>query len=165
MLVYIQPHAFATLNDGVGGVGVWNMMTGDQVKYINIDFKLKRIKTNRSQVILSPCSCDNCGMGPVGSIFIFVFDASELSDPKVPAENVSWRELLHSEEVGNAESVEAAVNNTGIVAVFQNPEKQGQGCATTIKTLEFWRAERATEDVQRNSLGKMEREKKDAVLL
>ena len=135
------------------------MMTGDYVKYIKLDFKLKRIKTNGSEVIVSPCACDNCGMGPVGSNYIFVFDASELSDPNVPAENVSWRELLHSGEAGNAKSVEADINNTGIVAVFQNPE--GQGYATTIKTLEFWRAKCATEDVERNSLGTMEREGKE----
>ena len=163
MLVYIQPHAFVVLN-GQNGVEVWNMMTGDHVKHINIDVRLKRIKTNGSEVILSPaiCGCDICEMRPsenFGKNFIFVFNASELSDPNVSAENVSWRELLPSREAGNPGSVEADINNTGIVAVFPKPEEQRQGHATTIKTFEFWRAECATVEDERNSLGKMERER------
>ena len=161
-VVYIQPHAFVLGMQT--GVGVWNMMTGDHVKHINIDIRLKGIKTNGNEVILSPsyCSCHRCGMRSnvnFGSNFILVFDASELSDPNVPAENVRWREHLHSGEMGNASNVEAAINNTSIVAVFLKPEKQSQGHATAIKTFEFWRAEFPTEDDERNSLGKMERER------
>ena len=141
------------------------MMTGDHVKHINIDIRLKGIKTNGNEVILSPsyCSCHRCGMRSnvnFGSNFILVFDASELSDPNVPAENVRWREHLHSGEMGNASNLEAAINNTSIVAVFPNPKKQRQGHATKIKTFEFWRAECPTEgDDERKSLGKMERER------
>ena len=143
------------------------MMTGDHVKHINIDVRLKGIGTNGSEVILSTAyyCCPWCA--PVmrssvnfGSNFILVFDASELSDPNVPAENVRWREFLHSGEVGNASNVEAAINNTSIVAVFPRPEKGRRGYATTIKTFEFWRAECSTEEEdERNSLGKMERER------
>ena len=93
-------------------------------------------------------------MEAVKSKYIFVFNASELSDPNVPAENVRCREFLHSGEIGNAANMEAAINNTGIVAVFPKPRY-----ATTIKTLEFWRAECETEEDERISLGKMERER------
>ena len=166
MLVYIQPHAFVLNRQN--GVGVWNMMTGDHVKHINIDVRLKGIGTNGREVILNTayyCQCGYCvslwSSTNFGSKYILVFDASELSDPNVPAENVRWRELLHSGEVGNTTSnVEAAINSTGIVAVFPMQEKQRQRCATTIKTLEFWRAESATEEHdERNSLGKLERER------
>ena len=165
MLVYVQPYAFVLSREN--GVGVWDMMTGDHVKHINIDVRLKGIGTNGSEVILSTAyyCCPWCA--PVmrssvnfGSNFILVFDASELSDPNVPAENVRWREFLHSGEVGNASNVEAAINNTSIVAVFPRPEKGRRGYATTIKTFEFWRAECSTEEEdERNSLGKMERER------
>ena len=91
---------------------------------------------------------------------ILVFDASKLADPNVPAENVRWRELLHSGEVGNTSNVEASINNTGSVEVFPRPEKERQGYATTIKKFEFWRADCTTEEEdERNSLGKMERER------
>ena len=95
----------------------------------------------------------------VESNYIFVFDAPELSDPSVPAENVRWREFLHSGEIGNASNVEADINKTGIVAVFPKPEEnQRQGPATMVKTFEFWRAECANEEEERHSLGKTERE-------
>ena len=42
VLVYIQPHAFVLSMQT--GVGVWNMMTGNHVKHINIDVRLKGIK-------------------------------------------------------------------------------------------------------------------------
>jgi len=155
-LVYIQPHAFVVLN-GQKGVQVWNMMTGDHVKHINIDAWLNRIKTNGSEVILF--SCEMRPRGNFGNNFIFVFDASELSDPNVSAENVSWRELLHSGEAGKARNLEAAINNTGIIAVFASLDLERQEYEMTIKTFEFWRAECATEDNERNSLGKMERER------
>ena len=139
------------------------MMTGDHVKHINIDVRLKGIGTNGSEVILSTAYCHCCvnrSNVNFGSNYILVFDASELSDPNVPAENVRWREFLHSGEVGNARNVEAAINSTGIVAVFSKQEKQRQGHATTVKTFEFWRAEcTAEEDDERNSLTKMERER------
>ena len=166
MLVYIQPHAFVLNRQN--GVGVWNMMTGDHVKHINIDVRLRGIGTNGSEVILSianSCQCGFCGSrwfnSNFGSNCILVFDASELSDLNVPAENVRWREFLPSGQVGNVGNVEVAVNNTGIVAVFPRQDKERQGYVTTIKTFEFWRSESATEELEdeRNSLGKMERER------
>ena len=158
MLVYIQPHAFVVLNRQ-NGVGVWNMMTGDHVKHINNDFRLKKIKTNGNEIIFSRCCCRTCQMEleAVESNYIFVFDAPELSNPNVPAENVRCRELMHSGEVGNTRNVEAAINNTGIVAVFPKPEEQRQGYATAIKTFEFWRGQCATEEDERICLGKMVR--------
>ena len=95
-----------------------------------------------------------------GSSYMLLFNTSQLSDTNVAAENVRWREFLHSGEVGNASNVEAAINNTSIVAVFPRPEKGRRGYATTIKTFEFWRADCSTEEEdERNSLGKMERER------
>ena len=161
MLVYVQPHAFVLNREN--GVGVWDMMTGDHVKHINIDVSLQGIGTNGSEVVLSTSYCCHRCMGSTvnfGSNFILVFDASELSDPNVPAENVRWREFLHSGEVGDASNVESAINSTGIVAVFPRQEKQGQGYAMVIKTFEFWRADCTTEEEdEKNSLGKMESER------
>ena len=155
MLIYIQPHAYVLNRQNE--VGVWNMMTGDQVKRININVSLAQIKSNGSEVILSRCCCQTCWMEQeaVESSYIFVFDAAELSDPSIPAESVRWREFLPSGEVGNASNVEAAINKTSIVAVFPKAEEQRQGHAMTIKTFEFWRAESPTEEDERNSLGKM----------
>ena len=164
MLVYIQPHAFVLNRQN--GVGVWNMMTGDHVKHINIDVRQKGIGTNGSEVILSTAyCCRECAMDSSAkswSNYILVFDASELSDPNVPAENVRWRELLHREQVGNTTRLEAAINKTGIVAVFPKQEKEGKESATTIKTFEFWRAECATEkeEDERNSLAKVKDERR-----
>ena len=153
MIVYIQPHVYVLNRQA--GVGVWDMMTGDHVKHINIDIRLKGIGTNGNEVIVNTSRCHNCRTNVnFGSNSILVFEASELSDPNVPADNVRWRELLHS--VGNTSIVEAAINDTGIVAVFPKMEK-GETCATVIKTFDFWRAGCGEEP--RNSLGKMERER------
>ena len=166
MLVYIQPHVFVLKGQVGAGVEVWNMMTGDLVKHIDIDVRQKGIGTNGSEVILSTAyCCPECATDPDAkswSNYILVFNAAELSDPNVPAENVRWRELLHREQVGDTNIVEAAINKTGIVAVFPKQEKEGKESATMIKTFEFWRAECATEkeEDERNSLAKVNDERR-----
>merc|ERR1712130_1015730 len=120
------------------------------MKHIDIDVRQKGIGTNGSEVILSTAyCCPECATDPDAkswSNYILVFNAAELSDPNVPTENVRWRELLHREQVGDTNIVEAAINKTGIVAVFPKHLSESKGSATMIKTFEFWRAECSTDN-------------------
>ena len=79
----------------------WRLFeTGDQVKRINIDISFNSIGTNEHEIILStgytrhlrdtvnfPNSC------------VIIFTLSELVDPKIPGEEVEWREFLPTEEL------------------------------------------------------------------
>ena len=162
MLVYVEPHAFVL--DGGDGVRVWNLKTGQYVKHVNIDMTFNSIGTNGHQIILSTkfnrylrdtVNFNSC---------VVFFTASELADPGLPAEEVEWREFLRAEEVGLVR-VDTAINHTGFVAVFPKSESSQCNCdhcketgILIVKQFDFWRSG-GRDGGQRNSLGKMERER------
>ena len=78
-------------------VEVLNLMTGEQVKQVNIK-RFNSIGTNGHQVILSTGYLRDT-VNFINSC-INVFMALELADPKVPAEEVEWREFLRTGEGG-----------------------------------------------------------------
>ena len=162
MLVYVEPHAF--ILNGDDGVEVWNLKTGEHVKHVNIDMRFNSIGTNGQQIILS--TGYNRHLRDTVNFTnscVVVFRASELGDPKVPAEEVEWREFLRTGEVG-VTRVDAAINRTGFVAVFPKLETRQQSHSSNdagkliVKQFDLWRADGANGGA-RNSLSKMERER------
>ena len=161
MLVYVEPHAFVL--NGDDGVEVWNLMTGEHVKHVNIDMRFNSIGTNGHQIILS--TGYNRYMRDTvnfNNSCVVVFTTSELADPEVPAEEVEWRQFLRTGEVGVVR-VDAAINHTGFVAVF--PKNENRQCHSSddtglliVKQFDFWRAD-GTIGGERNSLAKLEKER------
>ena len=144
-------------------------MTGEHVKQVNIK-RFNSIGTNGHQVILSTGYLRDT-VNFINSC-INVFMALELADPKVPAEEVEWREFLRTGEVGVVR-VDAAINRTGFVAVFPKNERRPgmhlwrRQCSSStdagmliVKHFDLWNADGTDDGAgERNSLGKMERER------
>ena len=130
-------------------------MTGEHVKQVNMRFN--SIGTNGHQVILSTGYLRDT-VNFINSC-VDVFTALELADPKVPAEEVEWREFLRTG--GGGWVVRAAINCTGFVAVFlKNKREQCRSLRRNAGMLIVKQLADGTDvGEERNFLAKMERER------
>ena len=163
-LVYVEPHAFVL--GRYRGVKVWNLRTGQHVKHIKIKMtSSSALNTNREQIILSTGYPRSWRNSLNLNSCVVIFNVSELADPKVPAEEVDWREFLRQEKVGVV-NVDAAIHQTGFVAVFPKYDKDppssdhmmAKGHVLIVKQFDFWRAA-AIDGGKKNSLSKIESER------
>ena len=151
----------------------WRLFeTGDQVKRINIDISFNSIGTNGHKIILSTGYTRHLrDTVNFANSCVIIFSLSELVDPKIPAEEVEWREFLPTDELGEVK-VEVAINQTGFVAVFpkyslrycQRPPAKDSILYTDrtfiMKQFDFWRgSDDIIDGVETNCLAKLKRER------